>query len=561
MGTTRWVAAVLVAGFCSVTGSIQAQPFEPQPEWKEPEGLFGEFGRGVAGGGDVNGDGYDDVLVSGPFHYAGGPPSTNQEGAVLAYHGSAAGLEGFYVWFEVGLFPGTTLGSDLSFAGDVNNDGYDDVLFASGSGFGMGWHQVHVRFGSPSGLSAVWDFNTFQTFDTLGPAATGGGDVNGDGYADIAAGFPREDAERGVLRIFHGSAAGLPAVPSLELTGEAEQRFAGNVSFAGDVQGDGFDDLLVCDETRSGLDPEYVELYSGSATGLDGSASWSLVQPEGFRCNELTENLSRAGDINGDGFDDVLLGAYRLDHDGGEGAVHLYLGSAQGLPATPDQTLFGDGSFGEDLAPLGDINGDGFDDVLIGAPQEIVEGQDERGAGYVFLGSVTGLQPQPVWRSGTVPDTVLLGDAVSTAGDVDGDGAIDLLLGDPGSDGAFLFAGREFRSAGPSGAVSGSGSAGLEVSRLPGDLLELRWPGSCLGSSEDFAVHAGTLGDYASHQPLVCTTGGSTSWQIEAGAANRYFLIVSRSLDAEGSYGLASDGQERAAASSPCLPQQVTACP
>lgn len=104
--------------------------------------------------------------------------------------------------------------------------------------------------------------------------------------------------------------------------------------------------------------------------------------------------------------------------------------------------------------------------------------------------------------------------------------------------------------------------AGLSLQRLLSGELQLSWTASCLGSDTDHGVYEGTLGQFSSHHPVVCTTGGATSATIQAGAGNRYYLVVPRNAQREGSYGKTSVGLERPPAADACLPQAVQSpCP
>jgi hypothetical protein len=168
----------------------------------------------------------------------------------------------------------------------------------------------------------------------------------------------------------------------------------------------------------------------------------------------------------------------------------VFLGSADGLADEPLQTLSGSGLFGRAMAPVGDVNGDGYDDLAVGA-----QGATGGGSVYLFLGSEVGLQPQPAWTPDPVPGAVGLGRSVSRAGDVNGDGLIDLLVGDPGAARAVLFLGFQPLTAGPAGSIDG---ASLLLGRDGEGRVVLNWSPSCAGGAEDYAVYRGTLGDFES---------------------------------------------------------------
>jgi hypothetical protein len=407
-----------------------------------------------------------------------------------------------------------------------------------------------VLFGSSSGLPSQWEFDSGQMFGALGPDVDGAGDLNGDGHDDVISGFPESDGERGRLRAFHGSRTGLPLVPDWEVVGSpSSQKLGWGVAFAGDTDDDGYDDVLACDISL-------VRLYAGSATGLDPEPVWSF--PTDW-CGGKPERTGPAGDLNGDGYDDVLVGATDLGENQDENGLLVFFGSADGLALEPVEELsWGDGSHSS-MAPVGDVNGDGFDDLVVGSPLE-----DGGGRAFLLLGSEIGLQPQPAWTHDPVPGAYRMGWSVSRAGDVNGDGLVDLVVGDPAAPiwsygRAVLFLGVQPLGPGPAGTIV-PGDAGLTVDRDPDGRVVLAWPGSCLGSPEDYAVYRGNLGSFTDSEPVTCSTGGLKSWTMPTSGGNQYYLVVPRSLDHEGSYGKDGAGDERPPSPCACLPQSIADC-
>jgi len=424
----------LVALLSVATTSGWSQTYEATPAWFEPEVYYGSFGMRVAMF-DADANGYADVVITGPF-YPPLSPSTTQYGAVLFYPGSSGGLSETYTWWEFGPEQGTTLGWRLA-TGDINGDDHDDLVFSSGSGFGNGSHQVHVRFGSVAGPGEPWNFDTGLLFGALGPTLAVG-DLNGDGFDDFAAtvdGLGPSEDDTGV-QVFHGSASG-PV------------------------------------------------------------AQWPLA----------------------------------LEVE----------------------------TFGTSCSTTGDINGDGFSDLVVGAPWEA-----DAGRVYLFDGSPVGLQPEPVWFNRFVSDSRRVGVSLASRGDANGDGLTDLVAGDPagattGFGRGVLFHGLQPFASGSAGTIDPDSSA-LSLRRNPAGHVVLTWGASCADHVEDYAIYRGSLGDFGSHLPVTCSTNGSTTWAVESGGGDQYYLVVPRTLDAEGSYGKDSQGNERVPSLQSCLPQSLLDC-
>jgi hypothetical protein len=393
------------------------------------------FGRTVACAGDVNGDGFSDVIVGAPGYSNG----ETQEGAVFLYLGSAAGLATSSVWTGEGGQDGAQYGLAISSAGDVNRDGRSDIIvgapyFENGQ---LDEGQARVYLGTASGLAATAAFTaeSDQVGAYYGTSVDGAGDVNRDGYGDIVVGAPYFDngnTDEGRTYSYHGSAGGLVAtVWSIE--GSQDTAYVGNsIAGAGDVNGDGYGDVIVgASSFTNGSDDEgRATIYYGSAMGLSATANWTF---EGNQTGaELGASVASLGDQNGDGYADVLVGV--PGWDGGqtdEGRVNFFNGSAGGpVAATPNfiESDQAGAAFGRSVAAAGDVNGDGFADALIGAPNHD-NGQTDEGRVTVFSGSGGGF---PFASSGF---TTASPPTVADAGDVNGDGYADVAIGLPAHNG------------------------------------------------------------------------------------------------------------------------------
>jgi len=423
-------------------------------------------GLSVASAGDVNGDGFDDLVLGDPDGF----------GRNIVVFGKASGfaasldpmsLDGSNGFTITGASFHDLAGYSVASAGDVNGDGFDDLIIGTAAQFGalidtsgMGVSTAYVVFGKASGfdaelnLSALNGSNGFKFIPVLRSNDTGfsvasAGDVNGDGYADLIVGAPSADTNAnnaGATYVVFGKASGFDASFALSsLNGSNGFRLSGvgvieesghSVASAGDVNGDGFDDIVIgapnADLYAGAAGAAYVVF--GKASGfaanlnlstLNGSNGFKLLgEPEASRTGW---SVASAGDFNGDGFDDVIVGA-----PGSYNASYVVFGKASGFAASIDLGLL-DGSNGFKLtnndysgwsvASAGDVNGDGYDDLIIGSPEEYSLGVGYPGRSYVVFGGAFGHSLAPVTTTGTAAAEILIG----------GRGA-DILTGKGGGD-------------------------------------------------------------------------------------------------------------------------------
>jgi len=399
------VLAALAAGSFAAVASASLTP-----SWiTEGNRVLALYGRSVASAGDVNGDGYADVIVGAPLYQNPGG-----QGRVFVIHGSPSGLLSAPAWTAEGTTASQGFGHCVAGAGDVNGDGYADVVV--GRAYGDAGGQAWVYHGSSAGLG------TSANRSAVGPPGfgiivAGAGDVNGGGFSDMVVG-------RDGAWIYHGSASGLSLTPDLELTAT----FVRRVAAAGDVNGDGFDDVLV------GLaNPTTfygASLHLGSASGLSPTSSWTGYGDQVGA--EYGSSVAGAGDVNLDGFDDILVGEPLFANgQPTEGRVYLYYGSAGAPDTSPDWTAEGNQAgalFGSVVAGAGDIDGDGHADLLIGSPA-YDNGQLDEGRVFVYFGSALGPSLTPDWTAESDQADSKFASSAAGAGDVDNDGGAGIIVG------------------------------------------------------------------------------------------------------------------------------------
>jgi hypothetical protein len=423
----------VVVDDAAAEGAVWVDPFLSlgwSAESDQDNGLMGI----VSSAGDVNGDGFDDVIV-GAEGYSNGQ---TYEGRAYLYLGSAAGLEPAAAWTAESDQVGAGFGGAVSSAGDVNGDGYDDVVVAAPwyDGGHTDEGRVYLYLGSAVGLepTAAWTAESDQDLSLWGYALSSAGDVNGDGYDDVVVGAlwydNGEDAE-GRADLYLGSAVGLEPTPAWTTEGDQIRVFFGSsVSSAGDVNGDGYDDVVVAapDYDDDDIDEGQAFLYLGSAAGLDTVAAWQVGSDQAYAS---LSRASSAGDVNGDGYDDVVVAA--TEYDNGqwqEGRASLFLGSASGLATVAAWTAESDQDFAYlgSVASAGDVNDDGYDDVMIGV-QNYTNGEYREGRAYVYLGSAAGLDTVAAWTAESDQAEAYFARFLSSAGDVNGDGYDDVVVG------------------------------------------------------------------------------------------------------------------------------------
>lgn len=399
-------------------------------------GFNKEFGEVVSNAGDVNGDGLDDIIMGAP---KANPKATERDSrSEPGYHAG----EGYVVFGRAG--------------------GFNDSLDVS-------------NLNGTNGFTIVGVADKFSRIE-LGTSVSAAGDVNGDGIDDVIIGAPyaevRSNGETtyngGEGYVIFGRAGGLgDTVDVTTLDGSNGFALQGSdragvvgfaVSEAGDLNNDGIDDLVVGSSgdahvvfgNSSGFEPTI------SVNDLVGTNGFTVINASTTR-DLLGVALGSAGDVNNDGIDDLLVGAPGADFNNEEdiGITYVIFGRSDGFSDTLDiATLNGTNGFairgtstlnstGFSVSGAGDVNSDGIDDIVVGAPGAMPNGRLEAGETYVVFGrdgdfdatielsALNGSNGFTIWGSGVGTTTGFAGRSVSAAGDVNGDGISDLVVGSP----------------------------------------------------------------------------------------------------------------------------------
>lgn len=384
----------------------------------EQEDRLGEFMTGV---GDVNGDGFDDLAVGAPLWQLPNSYTSHEElGRVYLFFGSVDGVRAA----DVQTLDGTEYNGRRARpvrAGDVNGDGYADVVI-QGTILDAEAALPELHLGGPDGLSAepVWTTTALEAY-----VGGGLGDLTGDGRAEVATKVVEltENGREYWLYIYGGTETGLTEEPVFRLP-----TYAHGVGI-GDFNGDGYNDYFGGTTNCEGITLGYF----GAPNGLAAAADWVAVDVD---CDKRTgTETERVGDLDADGYADVFTSSKSYARFDFPGYAQGYYGAAE-PDAEPDWSAsFPENNTGWlDMAGVGDVNGDGYNDVVIGLDNYTNPAGEHPfpvGRARLYLGSAAGLDASSSWWAyDETLNSSSFASVVTGAGDLNGDGFADLAVAD-----------------------------------------------------------------------------------------------------------------------------------
>lgn len=407
---------------------------------------------------DFDGDGFDEVLVGAPYHDGAG----SNAGAVYLFDGGPTGATslGSADATMRGESAADRAGEFVAGASDLDGDGYGDLIVGSmyDDDAGGGSGAMYLYYGSRTGLSGTTSLSAADlkvrgvaASDNAGGAAAAIGDFDGDGVGDVVLGAALADtggSASGTAYVVPGGSVGVQSAGSFEaFYGTAAKQNAAGAVGGGDLDGDGLSEVVVGAIGTSTTDGGWVFVVGGGSTSSSLTAADAILSGEAIN-DQAGAGVCVPGDLNGDGRDDLVVSAPRNDRNGTDaGAFYAWFTLPSGAVsvALADVIISGESRsdrFGESVSLAGDVNGDGALDLLVGATDSSATGGSHYGFYGPLTASTTASNADFRFDGDTADDT--LGYAAGGSGDLDGDGYDDLAIGAPGDDDSFSGSGAVF---------------------------------------------------------------------------------------------------------------------
>jgi hypothetical protein len=466
-------ASITIGGF--VGWGAQVNPFSVANSQIRGEQENDMAGTALSMGCDLDGDGLDDLLVGAPKNDEGGSNAGRTFVVRGSEMSTSSQVDAYYLKESlVGEMAGDLSGSTLACRGDVDGDGMLDILVGS-PGTDRSRGNIHLVMGADfSGdfdlIDSNYVFEGENQGDLSGTALSYAGDVDGDGFSDILVGAWAND-DNGVFsgKVYLMGASNLGADSNISLAdsdvswvGAASGHRAGHaVSGLGDVDGDGLDDVgfgaygFDNGGTSSYLGAVYVALSSGSMVANQSAALTDITLYGEDSKDYAGYDLSSHGDVDGDGLDDFLVSALGYSSaTGGGGAVYLVLASdlQTGTMSLAEVSYVFEGetvgdNVGRSVASAGDVDRDGFPDILIGAPS-VDEVESDGGQAYLILDADIGTPGAMSLQQASYIFSAVKGDELAgrqvASGDFNGDGMMDLAVSAPNAGNTMLMRGHTY---------------------------------------------------------------------------------------------------------------------
>jgi hypothetical protein len=375
------------------------------------DSLFDLLGYSVSGAGDVNKDGVPDFIA--------GAPNANGSGMARVY----SGADGSVLYTFHGDSAGDQFGHSVSGAGDVNNDGFDDLIVGAPQDDNNGLSSGSARVFSGATGSILYSINGGAAFDFFGYSVSGAGDSNSDNFDDFIVGATSTDVNgsgSGSAVVYSGATGAILYTFNGDSSGD---NFGHSVSCAGDVNGDNRPDIIV----GAPFDDNTAQ-SSGSArvfSGANGSILYTFNGVAAF--DNMGSSVSGAGDVNNDGFDDLIVNIDSDTNGFDSGAARVFSGADGSILYTFNGGM--SERFGFSVSGAGDVDNDGFADLIVGTPFASSNGGQSNGLVRVFSGADGSTLYTFIGDPGDS-----LGFSVSGAADVNNDGYADFIVGATGDD-------------------------------------------------------------------------------------------------------------------------------